>query len=335
VQKLEAAKLVPGPEGLAFVRQISCQQSRMVGLFPDDLCGLACEKPVGSWRTQEEVRRFGRNKLATLMGYRLIACFESWQKFTEESKLSPLESFVRQVTPSEDTPTRFWNRPNSPTSPTAKQLESCLKGGDSSIPVISSRLVGKVEGKDLLAEMSLLENLYESRVGAAERLLAFFVIFHRAVEPLSRLPGCRFDIDRSESRLRVASTPAPIPFVEELPHMPRLAAASMRIQKFVRQRQGVSFSRRPHVGKQQGGLATEFSQESDHTVICIDHFSPGATGPTEDFSSQQCSTTDDSDGVSTASSIVNDFIMQEENAALSSKRPSTTRAAWTEIVSSS
>jgi hypothetical protein len=49
-----------------------------------------------------------------------------------------------------------------------------------------------------------------------ERLMGFFVVFHRAVKPVSRMPILPFDMDGSESRLRVASTPAPVPFVEGL-----------------------------------------------------------------------------------------------------------------------
>jgi len=69
-------------------------------------------------------------------------------------------------------------------------------------------------GKDLIAELGYMEGIYETRVAAAERLLAFYVLFHAAVRPVSRLWGLSFDMDRSESRLRVASTPAPVPFVE-------------------------------------------------------------------------------------------------------------------------
>jgi len=71
-------------------------------------------------------------------------------------------------------------------------------------------------GKDLIAELGYMEGIYETRVAAAERLLAFYVLFHAAVRPVSRLWGLRFDMDRSESRLRVASTPAPVPFVESM-----------------------------------------------------------------------------------------------------------------------
>lgn len=99
-----------------------------------------------------------------------------------------------------------------------------------SIP-ISGSLVGKVKYKELLAEMAIVENFYETRIAAAERLIGFFVMFHQAVKPLSRFWFIKFDLDRSESRLRVSSTPAPIPYVEELKVVPRFVQCSMKIQR--------------------------------------------------------------------------------------------------------
>jgi hypothetical protein len=82
--------------------------------------------------------------------------------------------------------------------------------------IVGADLVGKVKGQALIAELAVIEQLYETRIAAMERLMGFYVVFHRAVKPVSRMPILAFDMDRSESRLRVASTPAPIPFVEEL-----------------------------------------------------------------------------------------------------------------------
>jgi len=73
-----------------------------------------------------------------------------------------------------------------------------------------------VESDKLLNEMRVVELLYETRVASAERLLAFFIIFHRAVRPSARAMGVSYPMDRSQSRLRVASTPAPVPFIEDL-----------------------------------------------------------------------------------------------------------------------
>jgi len=64
--------------------------------------------------------------------------------------------------------------------------------------------------QQVLAAQQLLEHLYESRVAAAERLISFYVLFHRMVRPISRLPFLGFRMDKTESRLRVASTPAPV-----------------------------------------------------------------------------------------------------------------------------
>lgn len=86
--------------------------------------------------------------------------------------------------------------------------------------IVGADLAGKVKGQALIAELAVIEQLYETRIAAMERLMAFFVVFHRAVKPVSRMPILPFDMDRSESRLRVASTPAPIPFVEELSRGP-------------------------------------------------------------------------------------------------------------------
>lgn len=97
---------------------------------------------------------------------------------------------------------------------------------------VGAGLVGHAEGSELLAQLRLLEELYETRIGAAERLMGFFVLFHGAVRPLSKLLGFSFDMDRTESRLRVASTPSPIAFVERLPESPPTIHAISRIQRF-------------------------------------------------------------------------------------------------------
>jgi len=64
--------------------------------------------------------------------------------------------------------------------------------------------------KHVLDMQCLMEHLYETRVASIERLIGFFVLFHRMVLPISRVPFLGFAIDRTESRLRVASTPAPV-----------------------------------------------------------------------------------------------------------------------------
>jgi len=75
------------------------------------------------------------------------------------------------------------------------------------------RLLGTEEMKDVgeLFRQTTIEMLYESRVAAMNRLMSFYVLFHAMVEPVARLPLLSYPVDRTPSRLRVASTPAPIP----------------------------------------------------------------------------------------------------------------------------
>jgi len=68
-----------------------------------------------------------------------------------------------------------------------------------------------------LQAQRLLESYYETRIGATERLIGFQVFFYHMVRKIARLPFLSFDMDRSESRLRVASTPAPIAMRGALP----------------------------------------------------------------------------------------------------------------------
>mmetsp|Transcript_71497 Transcript_71497/g.197434 ORF Transcript_71497/g.197434 Transcript_71497/m.197434 type:complete len:111 (-) Transcript_71497:160-492(-) len=64
---------------------------------------------------------------------------------------------------------------------------------------------------EVLAGLEPTEAFYETRVGSAERLISWYVLFHAMAEPSSRLPVLGFELGLSESRLRVASTPAPVP----------------------------------------------------------------------------------------------------------------------------
>eukprot|EP00747_Dinoflagellata_sp_TGD_P106046 gnl/TRDRNA2_/TRDRNA2_169744_c0_seq1.p1 gnl/TRDRNA2_/TRDRNA2_169744_c0~~gnl/TRDRNA2_/TRDRNA2_169744_c0_seq1.p1 ORF type:complete len:606 (-),score=81.86 gnl/TRDRNA2_/TRDRNA2_169744_c0_seq1:115-1881(-) len=79
---------------------------------------------------------------------------------------------------------------------------------------------------DMINNVEVLEHFYETRIAQTERLMAFFVIFHRAVKPLSRLWFLSYDMDRTESRLRVASTPAPVPFIPYTSTRPASKASS-------------------------------------------------------------------------------------------------------------
>lgn len=68
-----------------------------------------------------------------------------------------------------------------------------------------------LEESDVLEKSRLTEAFYESRVGGVERLISWYVIFHAMAEPSSRLPFLGYDLGKTESMLRVASTPAPVP----------------------------------------------------------------------------------------------------------------------------
>jgi len=63
----------------------------------------------------------------------------------------------------------------------------------------------------ILCESRPAEFFYESRVASAERLVAWYVLLYAMAKPSSQLPFLSYDLGKSESRLRVASTPAPVP----------------------------------------------------------------------------------------------------------------------------
>jgi hypothetical protein len=89
---------------------------------------------------------------------------------------------------------QVFSEPSSKTNPVGQQL---VDAG-----------IGKCE---ILDELRLTEQFYETRVGSAERLIAWYVFLHAMVAPVSKLPVLGFELGQSESRLRVASTPAPVP----------------------------------------------------------------------------------------------------------------------------
>jgi len=198
--------------------------------------GLPC---VG-WRVEEEYRRRRRQWLQHARSSGILkVCFSIWRELPAENRvLTPQKAFMalfsetsdRSITPQKAFMALFSEeQPGSPTargrpgSPTARRQPMLPKQeepeDDGSLP-IGSRLCGQAPDAELLRQLRVLERLYETRVAAAERLLAFYVLFHSAVEPISKLWWLSFDMDRSESRLRVASTPAPVPFVESLPQLP-------------------------------------------------------------------------------------------------------------------
>jgi hypothetical protein len=156
-----------------------------------------------AWRVREEFRRRKRGWMTMMASGDAIACicFAGWVEIWKGHA----------------------GRDDTPASPGQQKTKSFVgdgserKGEDGSA-VVGAHLCGKITdtGK-LLERLRTLEFLYETRVASAERLIAGWVLMHKAVRPISKLWWLSYDMDRSESRLRVASTPAPVPFVEGLP----------------------------------------------------------------------------------------------------------------------
>eukprot|EP00929_Paragymnodinium_shiwhaense_P114830 TRINITY_DN8334_c0_g1_i2.p1 TRINITY_DN8334_c0_g1~~TRINITY_DN8334_c0_g1_i2.p1 ORF type:complete len:1861 (+),score=397.04 TRINITY_DN8334_c0_g1_i2:77-5659(+) len=125
-----------------------------------------------------------------------------------------------------------------------ERKDALLGGGtaEEDCAIGSALAKGCANNAELVKGLRLLESLYETRVAAAERLLSWLIIYHRAVRPLSTLPFLSFDMDRSESRLRIASTPAPVPFCEVLPPQPAFHRAVTTIQDKFRERRNAQIS---------------------------------------------------------------------------------------------
>jgi hypothetical protein len=180
-----------------------------------------------AWRNQNRSSKHSPSKLYRASWATPPKPYKRSSSKASNSFDSPPKAFDRQITPGSSgsgetqrtgspkgscSMTFSASRPDKK-NPTAFDENLVEKNKDAPI---GTALMAQVTGKHLLAELAVMESLYETRIAAAERLLANFVIFHRAVKPVARVWGLSFDLDRSESRLRVASTPAPVPFVETL-----------------------------------------------------------------------------------------------------------------------
>jgi len=95
-----------------------------------------------------------------------------------------------------------------------------------------------------LFQQRTIEQLYESRVASANRLISFYVFFHAMVEPVARLPLINFPIDRTPSRLRVASTPAPIPINARIEMKRAAEVSTSKVSSNVHKDKGYLRSRR-------------------------------------------------------------------------------------------
>lgn len=176
--------------------------------------------PKAEWRVQEEYRRRRRQwESYHNSSSRLALIFEIWKRMPRDnaSNSGSNSQAVKSAEESAQENTGNWSSMGGRADNLwdwARRKDA--SPGDDTLP-IGITLMRQVQGKELLAELRTMETLYETRIAACERLLTSMVMLHAAVKPLSRLWGLQYDMDRSESRLRVASTPAPVPFVEELP----------------------------------------------------------------------------------------------------------------------
>jgi hypothetical protein len=66
---------------------------------------------------------------------------------------------------------------------------------------------------ELLGKGTTVELWYENRYASLERYLSFLVLFHAMAERVANFYPLKFDIWRSQSQLRVATTAAPIRYV--------------------------------------------------------------------------------------------------------------------------
>jgi hypothetical protein len=100
------------------------------------------------------------------------------------------------------------SRSSLPGGTVNSEHDECAEGR-----LVSEALVNSgASATEILQESRPAELFYESRVASAERLVAWFVLLHAMAKPSSLLPFLSFELGKSESRLRVASTPAPVPF---------------------------------------------------------------------------------------------------------------------------
>jgi len=143
-------------------------------------------------------------RMATINGYSLSKLLQAWKRLagagagqghaSEIPKDGHRHSGHADTKDSESGPRIQILRPNAKCRMVGQELlEKGLKDGE------------KLEG------LRAVEIFHETRVGSAERLIAWFVLFHSMAEPSSRLPFLSYELGKSESRLRVASTPAPVP----------------------------------------------------------------------------------------------------------------------------
>jgi len=145
----------------------------------------------------------------------------SWRKLTPKSRPGKLPTKVQQRKSFKNVQTESiisesMRNANSSQSDLPDMVGATLSSEHSEAAegrLVSEALVDiGAAATEILQASRPAELFYESRVASAERLVAWFVLLHAMAEPSSRLPFLSYELGKSESRLRVASTPAPVPF---------------------------------------------------------------------------------------------------------------------------
>ena len=245
-----ASSLVPLPNTVKSGRR----QSTRVSMAPGEIANmLTLQGMPGVWRQAEARRRIMFKRLVSGSRAKMRACFDAWKEqsgfksvdeqlslMMDECREKGMKAVVESNKSKKSAERRnFVSASNHEYESrdmrvTVKDVKVTIGGSSTEMKNrgntqdmvlgMKSLKTNMHNAEKLLHEVSFSENFYENRIAAAERLISFFIIFHEMVKPLAQPKGflpfdwftLPFDMDRSESRLRVASTPAPVPNHEKL-----------------------------------------------------------------------------------------------------------------------
>ncbi|CAK0811935.1 unnamed protein product [Prorocentrum cordatum] len=177
----------------------------------DREASAALPPQMAPWRTQEEYRQRKRqwmmhySMLPFAMPHSTRRCFQSWKEHVEAAKahrpsvtmkvlnaLSPVKAYttfspMKAYSPAKATAcsslgTVAEHSPHSSKLLWDNVVKKVLMGGDGDGRVVigeqqgsKARVTKGASGTDLIAELGYMEGIYETRVAAAERLLAFYI----------------------------------------------------------------------------------------------------------------------------------------------------------------
>lgn len=118
------------------------------------------------------------------------------------------------------------SEPATTPSASARRVAFLSKPSSRTLPtrgVLGGASLGTKSLKDVLTSHTVVETLYEGRIAALERQLAFYVFFHTVATTASRAlyPFFHFDTWRSQAGTRVATTPAPTSPANEEQALPK------------------------------------------------------------------------------------------------------------------